>query len=58
MIAEKLIPWAFAANGAMSVVASIGAIALAMALGFNAVLLIGFGFYALAYGCVWWWRKS
>ncbi len=40
-----LIPWAWGVNGALSVVASIGAALLALSCGFSAVLLVGGGCY-------------
>lgn len=45
--APQLIPWAWAANGVMSVVGSIVCIVLAMSIGFRAVNLIALGVYLL-----------
>ena len=45
-----LVPWAWAVNGFASVVATIGASALAMEVGFHAVIAIAAGCYALAAG--------
>ncbi len=45
----SFIPWAFAINGGASVVASVAAIFLAMAFGFNAVFWLALGFYLLAF---------
>lgn len=42
------IPWAWAINGASSVVASVAALLLALSFGFRAVLLVALGCYALA----------
>jgi len=44
-----LIPWAWAINGCLSILAPIAAIMLAMAAGFKAVLWIGSGTYLLAF---------
>jgi len=46
---EGLIPWAWAINGCFSVLAPIIAVMIAMAVGLNAVLLIGAAAYALAF---------
>jgi hypothetical protein len=46
--APPLIPWAWAVNGAASVVASVLAAILALSSGFTAVLLLGAGCYAAA----------
>jgi hypothetical protein len=43
-----LVPWAWAVNGCASVIASVLAAILALGAGFNLVLLLGAGFYALA----------
>jgi hypothetical protein len=47
--APRQVPWAWAANGAMSVVASVLSALLALSLGFRVVLMIG----ALCYGSAW-----
>ena len=44
-----MIPWAWATNGCLSVLAPMVTIMLAMAVGFNAVLWIGAGAYVLAF---------
>ncbi len=44
-----LIPWAWAINGCLSILAPIAAIMLAMAVGFKTVLWIGSGTYLLAF---------
>ena len=44
----RLIPWAWAVNGAASVVASAPAAILALSSGFTVVLLLGAGCYAAA----------
>ena len=46
--APRLIPWAWAVNGAASVVASVLAAILALSSGFTVVLLLGAGCYAAA----------
>ena len=46
---DSLIPWAWAINGCLSVLAPLMAIMLAMALGFKAILWIGAGAYLLAF---------
>jgi len=46
--APVLVPWAWGVNGAASVLGSVGAIALAMMVGFNATLLTGAALYLLA----------
>ena len=46
--APQLIPWAWAVNGAASVVASVLAAILALSSGFTVVLLLGAGCYAAA----------
>ncbi len=55
---DGLIAWGVGANGVMSVVASIGAIALAMAIGFTAVMIIGIMFYLLALGAAKIWESK
>jgi hypothetical protein len=47
-VGSGLVPWAWALNGAMGVVASVLAIFLGSRLGFTAALLTGLGAYALA----------
>jgi hypothetical protein len=47
--APDMIPWAWATNGCLSVLAPMVTIMLAMAVGFNAVLWIGAGAYVLAF---------
>ena len=49
--APRLIPWAWAVNGAASVVASVLAAILALSSGFTVVLLLGAGCYAVAGSC-------
>lgn len=46
-----LIPWAWGVNGAASVLGSIAALAVALAAGFNAALLLGAAFYVIALAC-------
>ena len=46
--APRLIPWAWAVNGAASVVASVLAAILALSMGFTVVLLLGVSCYAVA----------
>jgi hypothetical protein len=46
---ETLIPWAWAINGCLSVLAPLLAIMLAMAMGFRSVLWAGAGAYLLAF---------
>jgi hypothetical protein len=46
--APELIPWAWAINGALSVIASVGAAMLALSAGFSAVLLAGAACYGVA----------
>ncbi len=48
-ILPDLIPWAWAINGSLSVLAPVVTIMLAMVIGFRAVLWIGAGAYLLAY---------
>ena len=43
-----LLPWAWGMNGATSVIGTVGAIVLAVHVGFRATLLVGAGSYALA----------
>jgi hypothetical protein len=43
--APALIPWAWGVNGAASVLGSVGAMALAMVVGFDHALLVGAGLY-------------
>jgi hypothetical protein len=50
--APGLVPWAWGVNGAASVLGSVGAIALAMMVGFNATLLAGAILYLLALVCL------
>ncbi len=45
------VPWALGLNGAASVLGSVGAVGMAMAYGFNSVILAGFFCYVLAWGC-------
>jgi len=45
---EVLIPWCWAVNGALSVLASVAAVFLAIIFGFNAVLVIGGTIYLLS----------
>jgi cytochrome c biogenesis factor len=47
--APDMIPWAWATNGCLAVLAPMVTIMLAMAVGFNAVLWIGAGAYVLAF---------
>jgi hypothetical protein len=46
--APPLLPWALGVNGGASVIASVGAILVAMEIGFRAVLLIAAAIYVLA----------
>ena len=46
--APLLVPWAWAVNGFFTVIGSVGAMILGMALGFTAVFLIAAGCYAVA----------
>jgi hypothetical protein len=55
--APSLIPWAWAVNGAASVVASVLAAILALSSGFTVVLLLGAGCYAAA-GVVLSWKEK
>ena len=50
--APELIPWAWGVNGAASVLGSVGAVALAMATGFDLALLVGAGLYLAGLGFV------
>jgi predicted membrane-bound spermidine synthase len=52
--APELIPWAWGVNGAASVLGSVGAVALAMVVGFDLALLIGAGLYLTGIGFVAW----
>ena len=52
--APELIPWAWGVNGAASVLGSVGAVALAMVVGFDLALLIGAGLYLAGIGFVAW----
>jgi predicted membrane-bound spermidine synthase len=52
--APELIPWAWGVNGAASVLGSVGAVALAMVVGFDLALLIGAGMYLTGIGFVSW----
>jgi hypothetical protein len=45
---SALVPWAWGINGCASVLSAVLAILLAMSLGFNAVVLIAIGLYAVA----------
>jgi predicted membrane-bound spermidine synthase len=44
----EIISWAWGVNGALSVMGSVGALALALVLGFNVALLVGAGLYLAA----------
>ena len=55
--APRLIPWAWAVNGAASVVASVLAAILALSSGFTVVLVLGAGCYAAA-GVVLSWKEK
>ena len=46
---SALIPWAWAINGCFSVVGSILTVVISMNFGFNAVMLISAGVYALGF---------
>jgi hypothetical protein len=48
---DALIPWAWAVNGCASVVATVAGPLLAMATGFQTVMLLAGGFYLLAWFC-------
>ena len=50
---SEFIPWAWAINSGFTVIGSILSIILAMALGFNSVLLIAAGIYALGFFSMW-----
>ena len=55
LLAERapvLVPWAWGVNGAASVLGSVGAVTLAMMVGFNATLLTGAVLYLLALVCL------
>lgn len=45
---KKLLPWCWAFNGALSILGSVGAVIIAMVLGFSTVLFLGAGGYVLA----------
>lgn len=53
--APALVPWAWGINGCASVIAAIGALLVAMAIGLRATLLLALALYALA---AWIWRAS
>lgn len=46
--ADRILPWAWAANGAASVLGSLGSVLLAMNLGYSATLATGAALYAVA----------
>jgi hypothetical protein len=48
--APELVPWAWGVNGAASVLGSVGAIALAMAWGFDQALVAAAGLYLAGLG--------
>jgi len=48
-ITPELIPWAWAVNGTVSVLAPLMAVMTAMAIGFRGVLILGAGIYFLAF---------
>lgn len=50
--APRLVPWAWGINGVASVLATSGAIAVAMTLGYGVVMLLAAGAYALAAAAV------
>jgi hypothetical protein len=50
--APGLVPWAWGVNGAASVLGSSVAVALAMLWGFDRTLLVGAGFYLVAFALV------
>lgn len=52
-VAPALVPWAWGLNGCASVLAAIGALLLAMAIGLRATLLFALGLYVFA---AWVWR--
>ena len=45
---QRLVPWVWGINGAMSVLASVTAIILAIELGYTALFLLGAACYGLA----------
>jgi hypothetical protein len=51
--AEKLVPWAWAVNGASSVAGSLGTVILAMNFGYSRVLVAGALCYALTFPLLW-----
>ena len=51
--APRLVPWAWAVNGTVSVIAAAAAALLTLSFGFSVVLLIGAGAYGLAAILVW-----
>jgi hypothetical protein len=53
-LAPREVPWAWAANGALSVVSSVLSALLALSLGFSAVLVAGALCYAGAWLAVGW----
>ena len=55
---EGLVPWAWGVNGALSVTASVGAILIAMWVGFNVVLLLGLVCYLAAFLCMRVWKRA
>jgi hypothetical protein len=52
--APAFVPWAWGINGCASVIAAIGALLLAMAIGLRATLLVALALYVLA---AWLWRR-
>jgi spermidine synthase len=56
--ARGLVPWVWGINGAMSVMASVTAIVLAIELGYTAVFLVGAACYGLAAVCVRRWAAA
>jgi hypothetical protein len=51
--AEKLIPWAFALNGALSVLGAMTVLALTLNYGFAGTWLLGPAGYLTAFACLW-----
>ncbi len=51
-IDEGLVPWAWGLNGALSVVASVLAVAIGSRYGFSVAMLTGAAAYAVALGCI------
>ncbi len=51
--ASEFIPWAWGINSGFTVIGSILSIIFAMALGFNAVLLLSVGIYAIGFFAIW-----